>query len=385
MEKIARIHKWADLMLLVLSGIILLLPAIDSLLSFDTTPMPVEKRKYAEKPEFLWQWDVLQEYPKQFEAYFNDHFGCRNALIRMKTSITVRYLGAVSSPEVMKGKEGWLFFTGDEVLQNCCYANVPFSTKQLAQWQMSLEEKQKWFTKEGIRFLLVIVPNKHTIYAEYLPSWITKIGKESRLDQFVEHMKANSEVEIIDLREVLFPAKQRCRLYHRTDTHWNDYGGFIGYHEIMLSLSEWFPGAEPIPESEFILHKEIGLGGDLVWMLGQRHSIKEERWTMTPKTERLARKVPPGETLLTLRPWKEKKKPVVFESPFGHINRAIFIGDSMMSSLTPFLAQHFGRLVIVSQVTIDTELIALENPNVVVLEMGERSLVLDRTLRKQLN
>jgi hypothetical protein len=198
-------------------------------------------------------------------------------------------------------------------------------------------------------------------------------------------MKANSEVEIIDLREVLFQAKQRCRLYHRTDTHWNDYGSFIGYREIMLSLSKWFPGAKPIPESEFVLHKEIGLGGDLARLLGQRHSTKEERWTMTPKTERLARKVPPGETLLALHPWKEDKKPVVFESPFGHINRAIFFGDSMIISLTPFIAEHFGRLVIVSQETIDTKLIALENPNVVVLEMGERSLVLDRTLRKQLN
>ncbi len=255
---------------MVLFVIILLLPTLDSVLFFDNTPVSVEKRKYAAKPELAWQWGVLQNYPRQFEAYFNDHFGCRNALIRMKTSLTVRYLGGLSSPQVMKGKEGWLFFTGDEVLENCCYANAPFTIKQLGQWQRSLEEKQKWFAKEGIRFLLVIVPNKHTIYAEYLPPWIEKIGEKSRLEQFVEHMKANSEVEIVDLREVLFPAKQRCRLYHRSDTHWNDYGAFLGYHEIMLRLSQWFPTAKPIPESEFILKKEIGLGGDLANAAGPR-------------------------------------------------------------------------------------------------------------------
>jgi hypothetical protein len=385
MERISKIHKWADLTFLVLLGIMLLLPAMDSLLSFDTTPLPVEKRKYAEKPEFAWQWDVLRKYSKQFEAYFNDHFGCRNALIRMKSSLTVRYLGAVSSPQVMKGKKGWLFYAGDEVLENCCYANAPFTTRQLVQWQMSLEEKQEWFTKKGIRFILVIVPNKHTIYAEYLPSWISKVGEKSRLDQFVEHMEANSEVEIVDLRKVLFPAKQRCRLYHRTDTHWNDYGAFIAYQEIMSRLSRWFPGAKPIPESEFILKKEIGLGGDLAMMLGQEHSIEEERWTMKPKFERRGRKVPPSKTLLTLRPWKEDKRPVVFENPFGQINRAVFLGDSMMFSLAPFVLQHFGRLVIAFEEIIDTELIALENPDVVVLEMGERLLVRDRTLREQLN
>ncbi len=120
-------------------------------------------------------------------------------------------------------------------------------------------------------------------------------------------------------------------------------------------------------------------------LLGQEHSIKEERWTMTPKTERLARKVPPGKTLLALRPWKEDKKPVVAENPFGQIDRAIFFGDSMMFSLAPFISQHFGRLVVIFQESIDTELIALEKPNVVVLEMGERVFVQDKTLTKQLN
>ena len=54
-------------------------------------------------------------------------------------------------------------------------------------------------------------------------------------------------MQVLDLREPLRRAKAERRVYHRTDTHWNEAGAFVVYTENLRALKPWFPdmNAEP--------------------------------------------------------------------------------------------------------------------------------------------
>lgn len=373
------IRKGKDIILIALFALLIYLPFADMFFGFDRTPAPMEKRKYADKPELTWEWKTFLSLPRMYEAYFNDHFGYRNWLIRNYNDFQVQRLGTVPSPDVMKGKSGWLFYSGDRTLEFCRATN-PFTPGELEKWRSVIERRAEWLAERGARYIVVVVPIKHTVYREKLPDWLVQVGEKTRLDQLVEYMKANSDVEILDLRPALLEAKERVRLYHRTDTHWNDEGAFVAYREIMRTLSKWFPNAVVKPESDFTHHCAEGQGGDLAVMLSQQKSLKEERLFVRPKVEPRARRVEPGE-FYAKGPWTQETKPVITECPGAPIGRAVVFRDSLMIKLIPFLSEHFGRVVYLWHQEFDPGVIEREKPDVVIHEFGERVLMRTGFLR----
>ena len=373
------VKKTTDIALIGFFVLLVCMPFIDLFLDLDRTPAPMEKRKYADKPDFTWQWETFLGFPREYEAYFNDHFGYRNWLIRNYNNFQVQWLGTIPSPDVIKGKSGWLFYSGDRTLEFCRATN-PFTPKELEKWRSVIERRSRWLAERGIRYLVVIVPIKHTVYRENLPNWLVQVGEKTRLDQLVECIKTNSEVEILDLSPALLKAKERVRVYHRTDTHWNDEGAFVAYREIMEKLSEWFPGVAAMPESNFTRHCVEGRGGDLAVMLSQQKSLKEERLFVRPKTEPRARRVDPG-AFYTKGPWTQETKPVITECPDAPIGKAVVFRDSLMIKLIPFLSEHFGKMVYLWHQEFDPEVIKREKPDVVIHEFGERVLMRTGFLR----
>ena len=41
--------------------------------------------------------------------------------------------------------------------------------EELLRWGRVLEERRRWLAERGISYLLVLVPNKHRMYAQYMP------------------------------------------------------------------------------------------------------------------------------------------------------------------------------------------------------------------------
>ena len=65
-----------------------------------------DNRGLAKKPDLASL--KLVQIPAQFEAYFNDHFGFRNALISRYNKLLNRYFGGKSG-KVTLGERKWLF------------------------------------------------------------------------------------------------------------------------------------------------------------------------------------------------------------------------------------------------------------------------------------
>ena len=97
-----------------------------------------------------------------------------------------------------------------------------------------------WFAQRNIRFLVVLIPNKETVYQEYMPDYI-KRGARTRLDQIDQLVKRNPHLPVLNLTRVLMNKKRSAQIYYKGGTHWNQYGAYWGIKAIMRRLSDWFP------------------------------------------------------------------------------------------------------------------------------------------------
>ena len=101
----------------------------------------------------------------------------------------------------------------------------------------ALEERGTGSSAEGIHYLVLLAPDKHTIYPEYIPGRYEHVSPATRFDQFYDYLRQHTRLDLVDLRTPLRRAKSHERLYLRRDTHWNDRGAFIGYQTIIAALS----------------------------------------------------------------------------------------------------------------------------------------------------
>jgi hypothetical protein len=354
-----------ELALIIFFLAALTLPVLGLALHIDLARAHKENRVLAPFPPLSLNRHVVGSFPEKFRAYFEDHFGFRNTLIGWQAIVRVKWLGVSSSKQVILGRDGWLFQPPYDNSLDSYRGPRPFTPEQLAQWQRVLETRRNWLAERGIRYLFVIAPEKHTVYPEYVPDAFRRMQQVSRLDQLVRYMKERSDVEILDLRQALFEAKSRERLYHRTDSHWNEYGAFVGYQRITSELRKFSPQIRPLAESDFELVREQSNEMDLAAQLGLDDVLTEENLRLRPRRPSLEFRLNPD------------IKYVVSEDKQNGLPRLVMFRDSFSNNLIPFLDQNFSRAVYVWNYGFDTHLIETERPAFVIQEIVERYLLND--------
>jgi hypothetical protein len=364
-------EKTAQLALAASFLVLLLVPHFVELFRTGSGSPSVENRKMASKPELSLILSSFPDYAAQFEKYYNDSFGLREKLIRWNNRLRLFLFGESPISGVRLGREGWLYYAAEWELEE--YENVmPYKVEGLEQIWGIQEDRRLWLDRRGIKLFIVVAPDKETIYGEYLPPGLHRIGKESRLDQLTSYFRSKPGIEIIDLREPLLQAKSAQRLYHRTDTHWNDYGACVGYAALMDRIARYFPSVGRPTIDSYTVSIAEGKGGDLADMLSLGDVIKEERITLAPKfiprAVDASRSYPdPVDTSVY-----PGRKMVVKETNDPHLPKALIFRDSFASPLIPFLAESFQSSVFVWTFDFLPELIEREKPDIVIYECVER-------------
>lgn len=360
-----RMRRIEDIALIIFFLAALTLPLMGLALRLDLARAHKENRVLAPFPPVSLNRHVLGSFPEKFRAYFEDHFGFRNALIGWQAAVKVKWLGVSSSKRVILGRDGWLFQPPYDNSLEWYRGPRPLTTEQLAQWQRVLEARRDWLRERGMRYIFVIAPEKHTIYPEYVPDAFRRMQEVSRLDQLVRYVKEHSDVEILDLRQALMEAKRRERLYHRTDSHWNDYGAFVGYQAIAAELAKASAEIQPLTEADFELVREQSREMDLSAQLGLGDVLTEENLRLRPRRASLEFRLNPD------------IKYLVSEGKNDRLPRMVMFRDSYSNYLIPFLDHHFSRAVYVWNYGFDTNLIETERPHFVIQEVVERYLLND--------
>jgi hypothetical protein len=361
---------------LILAFIICIcIPILGSIFGWDISDTLGEKRTLTQCP--VLGIDPIKTIPDKFESFYKDHFGFRNGLIRSHNWIRYKFFKGASYGKVFFGKGNWLFLSKSGTIADYL-GQDPLTSDELEIWKKKLEQRQKWLAEKGIRYLFVIAPNKLTIYPEMLPDHVGKFKGQTRMDQLVAYLNNNSTIELLDLRGALQAAKKTALVYHVTDTHWTDRGGFVAYHEISKRLAQWFPDIQNLRINHFstiILKKQ----GDLAVMLGLGEELAEEC--------EIFRFIKPQEALnadITIHMQYPHLKQIINNNTFATENkngayRLLFLHDSFgdHGKLREYLSETFSRCVCFP-VTLDNSFLKSiteqEKPDIVIEEIAERKL-----------
>jgi alginate O-acetyltransferase complex protein AlgJ len=314
--------------------IILLLPVAENLVHFAPEIELPEKRRLQSYPAFKWEWKALASYPARFEAAFNDHFGWRGLLVRSQALAKFYWLRISPAPKVILGRDGWLFLESSIKEHR---GLQPLPGVRIKQWKTQFAEKRAYLSARGIRYLIVVAPNKETVYPEFLPASVTQIHRRLFMDDLLKALPASAGLDILDLRQPLVQAKNMGRLYIRTDSHWNQLGAAVASDAIIERLSVWFPEFKA-QKSGHSFRVLTGKSGDLARLMGLEEHLREEAIVI------------PGKQRLQPAPLKSRLKMKgllgnrAIKSVGGkqHLN-AIVTGDSFTNTLNMFLPGHFRR------------------------------------------
>ena len=316
----------------------------------------------------------LRMFPAAAQQWFNSNFGFRETLVRSMARVKLQVFGLAANRDVILGAEGWLYYSGDQEL-DCIRNAVPFTPDELAGWRRLVESRRDLLAERGIPYVFMVAPDKHSVQGERLPPWIRVASPVSRLDQFVQHMKEHSSVEVIDVRPELRAAARERDVYLRHDTHWNDLGAFLAYEKLLAAARRSLPALRRVSLSDFSMSAEVG-HGDLGYILGLPDEFQGECVRLVPLKPRRAQytegasgPVVPGGTLFERR---------ASACPGAEVESAVFFHDSFGVAFMPLLAEHFQRTVFArTKGGFDRELVERERPAIVIDEFVERMLMSD--------
>ncbi|MBF0319826.1 MAG: hypothetical protein HQL01_08500 [Nitrospirae bacterium] len=349
-------------------AIFISLPFMSTLFLITYKVKITEQRTLATKPRL--NFETLPTFPEEYTKYYDDNFGFRDMLIRWNHKFKVKYLN--TSPmqdQVVFGPGGWLYLCAQKVLDD--YRGIkPFTGIELANIRHTLRERQRWLAERGMKYYVVIAPNKETIYPEHLPDYIKKAGAKTRADQLIEFIGDNST--IIDLRPTMLKAKSTGLLYHKTDTHWNYYGAYWAYRKIMETLKEDYPALDAMDIPEFTLHPKGLKGGDLYRLLSLADLFTDTDMVFVPIKPVRSVLGKPGNYANPC--WDPNTPIVVKEVDDKSLPKVVIFRDSFFIALLNFFAEHFQRSVFLWTMTFDKDIIEKERPDIVITEIVERDI-----------
>jgi hypothetical protein len=347
--------------------IVVALPLAVNLAGLDGADPVAENRERAPFPRLVRSVPGLVAYGGALTRWFQDHFGLRARLVRWYGESRMFGLGVSPTAAVLRGTNGWLYYADDSGVED--FTNETLLTpREVVTWQQAVVRAKRWCDHFGVAYVFTVVPDKHVLYPEHVPRTIRQLQPTSRTDQVLNGVSDTGAA--LDLRPALKGAKGRERLYHLTDTHWNDRGAFIAYEQIIAAVrtqESRVPAAWR--RSDFSAESAAVPGMDLARMMGLSHVLIEENLKLVPLRQRRAIVVePPG-----ARADAEEGR-LVTEIPGSDLPRAVIFRDSFAAALAPFLSEHFSRAVYLWRNDFDADSVRVERADVVIQEIVGRHL-----------
>ena len=156
-----------------------------------------------------------------------------------------------------QGKQDWLFLGND-------YANtvaklklsIKPSDEEITAVKNIFSKISETGSKLGVKTVLIIGPNKSSIYPEYLPEKLEPSDTKYS-SFFIDKLREIPTLTVYDPSYDLISAKKDDEFFYwRTDTHWNNKGAFVAFDGLSKLLS--------IPKPSIDFKPGAPYSGDLI-------------------------------------------------------------------------------------------------------------------------
>jgi alginate O-acetyltransferase complex protein AlgJ len=262
------------------------------------------------------------------------------------------------------GKEGWLFLADDSNDSLAQHAGTRrFSPSDLESWKALLEHRASQLGERNISYAVLVAPDTHSVYPEYLPGGIPH-AKQRPVTQLTEFLdQTASPARVVYPLEEMVSQKPAGLVCSPIDSHWTEFGAFVAYSALMKELSEHVD-ARRLSRSDLVFYELIG-GGDLGSKLAP----------MRLEVQPVAILRYPQARLLYDNCIENTGSLCVTECRVAPPTTCLLLGDSYAYSIAKFLSESFGRLVIAHTTRLDWRLIEQFQPDVVLSLTAERFLI----------
>ena len=228
-----------------------------------------------------------------------------------------------SSLTWLRGKDDWLFLgnSHDNTVAKLRLAITPSAAEVGATAEM-LSKVAATAAQSNTQVVLIMGPNKSSIYPEYLPDELIPSAKKYS-SYFIDKLKDVPNLSVYDpTADMLRLKNSEGILYCMTNTHWNNKGAFLAYSGFskMLGL--------PVPDVDF--QRGAPHKGDLISIskLENFPLHSEDNWDVIWKDK-------PN--------WKESESVVTNQTPLSD-KYVWVIGDSFSGALRPYLNATFKEV-----------------------------------------
>lgn len=169
------------------------------------------------------------------DIYFAQNFGFRNRLVYVQNVLKQNVFRTSGQSEVIVGEDGWLFYS--RALDDFLGTSVADETEVERMGAVVLM-MQNYVESRGGEFIFFSAPNKMSVYGEYMPYYYIEDGGHGNYERLYSEL-VNAGVNTVQLKNALSLKKaDGVQLYHKLDSHWNNYGAAVAYEAVADKLSE---------------------------------------------------------------------------------------------------------------------------------------------------
>ncbi len=302
----------------------------------------LEKKALSETPAVFRDGELNTDFSTECETWLSERLPFRSVVLSAANLIKSKALKTDSS-NVIAGKGDWIFAEASKA----DYVNSnALSDERLRAIAVSLSLTEENVTSKGGHFVFVPMPNKASVYSEFMPSRYKKADTNNlvRLQQILSDM----DISYVDMLK-LMTNKKSYGLYHKRDTHWNYYGALLGYYAITDALGKEH---KMYNDSDYIPKKNWR--GDLDKMLYPFIGFRDYQYNLNIEYEPFEFVVPAGVTdtqaqlEIFMSDREENDKRISTQKTGGRARGSLYmVRDSFGRALLPFFIDNYDRALFV--------------------------------------
>lgn len=226
---------------IVLFGAVLALPMVLTITDTELTEPLEENRVRAPFPE-LASCDIklFDGCHKQVDGWFNDNYQPRDLLIKLKTQVDYSVFSI--SDKVHIGLDNWLFYRSVMDVEKVAVERI--TQEKFDGLLAEFDALDRYLKNKGIQLIVLPIPLKNAIYPELVPRSSPNLPEDGRYHELREWLAGHESILTIDAYQHMLERKEDARVFHKTDFHWNDPGGFL-YAEKLVNMLWHYQSGEP--------------------------------------------------------------------------------------------------------------------------------------------
>ena len=184
-----------------------------------------ENRNLAQWPRSPEGLNDFRDYPRQLDAYLEDHFGLRDFLVDTYGAIRYHFLRKASKDHVLVGRDGFLFLAKNpgELAPKKLWRSCGVAQEDPEPAQQAMREAKRYFDARNLSLTYMFVPTKAAIYPDKLPAGLRDQCGDARKPVAAQLAEFGRQLQVPALypRSELEALRKRAIAYYPAQYHWH--------------------------------------------------------------------------------------------------------------------------------------------------------------------